>query len=270
MADSKVSALTATTTLADADEFYVVDGGVSKRATVETLKDQLVEARVQTDPLDTTVGALLPVGAFGLGAGATEVYADLDDISEPGFYAAPATTLNLPVGSANYNVITSQRNANNQAQVAFGEVADSMWIRTKTGTVWQPWTEVYTQSSVLGTVSESSGVPTGAIIERGTNANGEYVRYADGTLICTLAATAGSIAIATAFMGGFKTVNQQWTYPSEFATSPVVNGTPSAQSCFSVSLTSIAPTTCAWAGTAVTSQSAADRSVSLIAIGRWF
>lgn len=42
-------------------------------------------------------------------------------------------------------------------------------------------------ADIVGTASQSSGVPTGAIIERGSNANGEYVRYADGTQICTKA-----------------------------------------------------------------------------------
>jgi hypothetical protein len=45
--------------------------------------------------------------------------------------------------------------------------------------------EIYGQGNILGTVSQSAGVPTGAIIERGSNANGEFVKYADGTLICT-------------------------------------------------------------------------------------
>ena len=45
--------------------------------------------------------------------------------------------------------------------------------------------EIFKQSNILGTVSESGGVPTGAIIERGSNSNGEFVKYADGTLICT-------------------------------------------------------------------------------------
>lgn len=36
---------------------------------------------------------------------------------------------------------------------------------------------------VLGTASQSEGTPTGAIIERGSNANGEYTKFADGTLI---------------------------------------------------------------------------------------
>lgn len=43
---------------------------------------------------------------------------------------------------------------------------------------------LYSRDSILGTVSQSDGIPTGAIIERGSNANGEYVRYADGTQIC--------------------------------------------------------------------------------------
>jgi hypothetical protein len=45
--------------------------------------------------------------------------------------------------------------------------------------------DVYTMGNVLGTVSQLEGVPTGAIIERGSNANGEYVRFADGTQVCT-------------------------------------------------------------------------------------
>ena len=44
--------------------------------------------------------------------------------------------------------------------------------------------EIFKQSNILGTVSESGGVPTGAIIERGSNSNGEFVKFADGTLIC--------------------------------------------------------------------------------------
>ena len=43
---------------------------------------------------------------------------------------------------------------------------------------------IYSQSNILGTVSQSNGVPTGAIIERGSNTNGEFVKFADGTLIC--------------------------------------------------------------------------------------
>ncbi|HGM6895500.1 TPA: hypothetical protein ACKQDP_006126, partial [Pseudomonas aeruginosa] len=43
---------------------------------------------------------------------------------------------------------------------------------------------LYSRDSILGSVSQSSGVPTGAVIQRGSNANGEFVRFADGTQIC--------------------------------------------------------------------------------------
>ena len=45
--------------------------------------------------------------------------------------------------------------------------------------------QAFRQGNILGTVSQSGGVPTGAIIERGSNANGEFVKYADGTMICS-------------------------------------------------------------------------------------
>lgn len=36
----------------------------------------------------------------------------------------------------------------------------------------------------LGTVSEDEGIPTGAIIESGSNANGEYIKFANGMMVC--------------------------------------------------------------------------------------
>lgn len=53
------------------------------------------------------------------------------------------------------------------------------------------------KSNIVGIVSQASGVPTGAIIETGSNANGVYIKYADGTMECrrsgiTLAVTANT------------------------------------------------------------------------------
>ena len=44
-------------------------------------------------------------------------------------------------------------------------------------------TEAYRRGNILGTVSQSGGVPTGAVIESGSNANGSYVKFADGTMM---------------------------------------------------------------------------------------
>ena len=41
--------------------------------------------------------------------------------------------------------------------------------------------DVYKQNNILGTVSQSGGVPTGAVIESDSNSDGEFTRWADGT-----------------------------------------------------------------------------------------
>ena len=69
----------------------------------------------------------------------------------------------------------------------------------------------YKKSNILGTVSESGGVPTGAIIERGSNSNGEFVRYADGTQICWR-----TVGIDTD-----STANQEFNYPANFISNQI-------------------------------------------------
>ena len=62
--------------------------------------------------------------------------------------------------------------------------------------------EIFKQSNILGTVSESGGVPTGAIIERGSNANGDFIKYADGTMICYIREPASGYIGSTSTGGG--------------------------------------------------------------------
>lgn len=49
-------------------------------------------------------------------------------------------------------------------------------------------------ADIVGTVSQSGGVPTGAIFEKGSNANGRYVKYADGTATAEMAVTTTSFS----------------------------------------------------------------------------
>lgn len=43
----------------------------------------------------------------------------------------------------------------------------------------------YGPANLLGTVTQSAGLPSGAVIKRGRGAVGDYVRFAGGTQICT-------------------------------------------------------------------------------------
>lgn len=130
---------------------------------------------------------------------------------------------------------------------------------------------------IVGTVSQASGVPTGAIVERGSNANGEYVRFADGTQICTRNGVT------------FTRVSDvdmvfSWTYPAAFVSTP--SGTmrgPLAQANISgVSFSDLGffrHTDTATGGQWAISRTAGApnfpagssvRGCALIAIGRWF
>ena len=80
--------------------------------------------------------------------------------------------------------------------------------------------EVFKQSNILGTVSESGGVPTGAIIERGSNSNGEFIKYADGTLICTGRTTTTTQVFTDTGTYEFKYDQRSSTFPAEFAFVP--------------------------------------------------
>ena len=76
----------------------------------------------------------------------------------------------------------------------------------------------FRRGTLLGTVSQSAGVPTGAVIERGSNANGQYVRFADGTQICThFVSVSGASAVSGQI---FVSQSNTWTFPAVFANTP--------------------------------------------------
>lgn len=116
---------------------------------------------------------------------------------------------------------------------------------------------VYARANALGTVSQTAGVPTGALIEQGSGANGSYVRYACGTQICwheiTTSTTAGT----------------DWTFAQPFATPPMVIGSAQAAAS-SVVLRDAAPTTTAVTLSARASGTRRADPVHVMAMGRWF
>jgi len=62
----------------------------------------------------------------------------------------------------------------------------------------------YGRSNGVGTVSQSGGIPTGAIVETNTTAAGTYTKYLDGTMICrgspgSIDQTVANTAYATTF-----------------------------------------------------------------------
>ena len=119
---------------------------------------------------------------------------------------------------------------------------------------------VYAKENILGTVSQTAGVPTGSVIQRGSNATGEFFRLADGTQICVFLQVPSAASDTT------------WTFPAAFSSTTTLgcvgNGRTGTDATF-VSFRVPTATSVAynhWTTAAARSNAAA----SLIAIGRWF
>jgi hypothetical protein len=119
--------------------------------------------------------------------------------------------------------------------------------------------EVYGRTNIVGTVSESSGVPTGAIIQTASNANGRYIRYADGTQICTHQLSPSDSA------------NTTWTYPIAFSATPQVFGNSTNETLAIVICTfSISTTSAQFNARLGSNNNRTTSSTRLLAVGRWF
>jgi hypothetical protein len=132
-----------------------------------------------------------------------------------------------------------------------------------------------THPDAVGTVAQTSGVPTGAIIERGNNANGHYVRYLDGTQICwhTIDDTAG--AYTTAHGSSFvRATPVTWTFPAAFLSTPMVGGNVERGAdglAFGLSIRGAATTTANFTPYGFVSLGAGNaKSLHVVAHGRWY
>lgn len=265
-----------------ADQIALVSGG-QQRALLSNGSLQLdvpvTGAGTQSASHDATAGRLTRLfqtgGVFGLGVAQGQslgtAVASANAVGVSGWYRTDATTTNLPVAATAGLLEVVHGLGGDLVQqrwtAAGGTGAPRSWQRQFVGGSWQAWSLVYGQASFLGTVAQSAGVPTGAAIERGTNANGEYVKIADGTLICT--STGLSTPNATVATGAlFRSAPVSWTFPVAFAVPPMVCGSVQDGDCW---LAADTPTA---SGVSVRVTAAMSKATSLpmraMAFGRWF
>ena len=221
-----------------ANQIGLVAGG-AQRALLTTSALQVDVAvtgtAVQTGSHDATAGRLARAfqtgGLFGLGVAQGEslgaLMANANGVTVAGLYRTDTTSANLPV-SATSGLLEVFHGAGGDTvhqrwTATTPDTATRTWQRRASGGTWQAWAQVFNQSTVLGTVSQTAGLPTGALIERGSSANGDYVRFADGTLICTRTNLTTPNA-ATSAGALFRSADVVWTYPSAFIVAPVVKG----------------------------------------------
>lgn len=262
-----------------ADQIGFATNGV-QRALLTTAALQLdlpmTGTAVQSSAVDATAGRLLKInstaGAFGIGATRPPAILNAEDLNTylggpSGIYRWDDAPINAPAGyCALVNIGGFDMAAAQYVQTRSG-VARA-WIRgNASSSILSPgaWAELYSTANLLGTVSQSGGIPTGKVIERGSFASGDYIRLADGTQICWRVRTFTALAADT-------TVSETWTFPAQFFATPFCWSEHPASANPHLAWSSALP---ASATTATISARhslgvASDRAVYFYALGRWF
>jgi len=128
----------------------------------------------------TAASARTALGLGGFGAlvngGAGVV---LDNVVDNGIYREEN-----PAGAYAYTSTLNMNSGDGRQQLMIGRNGQGLLFRASpSGTPWSPWMYTFHNGNVVGTVSQSGGATTGSIIERGSNPNGYYTKYAGGLLI---------------------------------------------------------------------------------------
>lgn len=236
-----------------------------------TVNGLITGTAVTQNNADTTAGRITKVGDFGLGAlGIPDVDANATNMPTRFFRSSANHAFGTFWGHSLH--LSRQLNAQG-AQLSIRDAAATepplaaIRHRGSTG-AWSEWSVLFGRLNLLGAVSQTGGIPTGAAIERGSNANGEFVRFADGTQICTATQTPNvALTTASAALGFRNDPAAVWTFPATFAQAPVPQittntGGGAVVTCSTTGMTYVIGS--------VTSQAAAARTVYLTAIGRWF
>lgn len=292
--DGELTAISGLTSAADTMPYFI-GPGTAALATLTTSGRNLIDdasttaqrttlglgtaatAAVTTSATDTTASRLLKVGDFGLGGTAAQAAIDFDTLPESAYVnsgtgfatiLALNTSTNGPVAGQNFYVQHIFYTGGNCVQTAYpyNMATGSMWQRTRNSSVWSDWYKIYDQSNINGTVSGTYAAPTGAIIETGTNANGRYTKFADGTMICTHSLTTAT-QVMTATSGWYRTIGDTWTFPEAFAAAPNVHTAVDGYLMFA---SQGVPTTSAVVAFALSlTPEPYTKTLRLTAIGRW-
>jgi hypothetical protein len=229
----------------------------------------LMGTAVTQSNVDTTAGRLLKVGDFGNGALGPQL-TDLTAAIAPGrYWFIESTAIGSPNTGPFQATLEVTSTAAGQTFLArrVSSTLPRLWSGSRSGSTGSiTWTELYSRNSILGTVSQTGGVPTGAVIERGSNANGSYVRFADGTQICTNSNLATSASADTA-----------WTFPATFQypanpNRPVVSGNvaTTVSNGHRLAISGLASGTSIFVNAINISNARVAATAHLTAIGRWF
>ena len=128
-----------------------------------------------------------------------------------------------------------------------------------------------TNKMTVGKLKELLGIHGGGIVESGSNANGNYVKYADGTMICRNNAVVSGIPVSTVQGALYTSGNLEFDFPQPFLSAPTVSIIPraSATVLFAQQSGSASNIKLIYKISSPTSVTIESLIVNWIAIGRW-
>jgi hypothetical protein len=236
---------------------------------------------------DTTANRLMKIGDFGVGSTGNGL-----NFSPLAFGQDQPTTFarwgTAPSGfgiignNATYLHINGVGDRFGRIFINSSTTSPNIYFQNASGSEEITPKTIYHTSNILSTVSQSGGVPTGGIIERGSNANGEFVRYADGTLICFARINLGDIVLGGtgAFNDPYRTDTLNATFPSSFVSASSISvslvanldDSVASQRWSTVAFRSVSTTglSSLQAVRIGNNANSVDAFVNVTAIGRWF
>ena len=183
---------------------------------------------------DATAGRLMKVGDAGVlgyapSSGAGVSWASVTQSQMIGCAAVAAQPTDKPgAGNSNaflgWHLMSGATRWAELVQETSGSTPWRIWARSSNSGVTQDWDLLFTRKSVLGAVTQTAGVPTGAAFQIGSGTGGRFERRVSGQMRCQrtdLTVTDMNIA----YGAGFRSADISWTFPSAFLTGslPVFN-----------------------------------------------
>nr|WP_321457624.1 DUF2793 domain-containing protein [uncultured Cohaesibacter sp.] len=177
-----------------------------------------------SDFLTESVGVALAAGLFDkIGINATaDATNRLALASDASLFNHAGNGHQIKVNKAaagNTNSLLFQTNWSGRAEMGCAGEDDWSIKVSANGSDWKTGLKVNADTALVqglqwaGAVSDSG---LGAIVERGSNSNGEFVRFADGTQICSI--------IASLEYGSSTHMYYNWTFPAAYVALPFVYG----------------------------------------------
>ena len=136
--------------------------------------------------------------------------------------------------------------------------------------------DAYKKRNVIGPVGQSGGVPTGSMIESGSNANGTYVKFADGTMICLVTRTFPEKTLSpySLYRLGSDEGASSWNWPAAFTATPSMSYGQVSSYSYGIKVAGEYVAANAYGNFHLSnvwnSNLATDTTLCIVAIGRWY